>query len=507
MILRRSVCFLAPLVAAAACSSPLQRAVLPPTPVAPPPATPVQVPSAAVMAEAAAMAAASAEEVRMSAGAALVSPEEVARQATTVFGAATDPVAGDGIGPAGPSADAAVEAPTWDMDVQSFASHDRVSHYVDLFTGPARERIQERLSRGTRYEPMIRRTMREAGLPEDLYYLAMVESGFNPDAYSRAAAVGMWQFMTSTARGMGLRVDQWVDERRDPVRATQAAARFIGTLRDQFGSLYLAAAAYNGGPGRIARGLRRHEDDLDGATGDSLFFALASQRGALRAETANYVPQIIAAALLGKEPVRYGIAIDTQPAFAYDSVSVPAMTPLAAVASAAGVATADVQALNPHLLRGMTPPKGAKTVRVPAGTGEGFDARFDALDAEVRRATRTLTTKQGETRATFARRAGIPVEALTWLGAGPARYESGRLKPGQKVVVPTPAVVAAARDVPNPSIERYGGTVRGVKTHVVRRGESLSVIARRYGLSVNRLKEMNRLQRSVIVPGQRLVVQ
>src|SRR5258705_10450953 len=125
---------------------------------------------------------------------------------------------------------------------------------------------------------MIRAKMRAGGLPEDMYYLALIESGFDNNAYSRAAAVGMWQFMTSTARGMGLRVDWWVDERRDPVRSTEGAVRLIKSLRDQFGSLFLAAAAYNGGDGRVARGLVRYAGSLDGVEGDDRFFTLADTR-------------------------------------------------------------------------------------------------------------------------------------------------------------------------------------------------------------------------------------
>ena len=142
-------------------------------------------------------------------------------------------------------------------------------HYVSVFSGPSRERVSERLSAGTRYEAMIRAKLRAGGLPEDMYYLALVESGFNPHAYSRAAAVGMWQFMTTTARGMGLKVDWWVDERRDPVRSTDAAVRFLRGLNEQFGSMYLAAAAYNGGPGRIQRGLARIEG-YDAAAADEI---------------------------------------------------------------------------------------------------------------------------------------------------------------------------------------------------------------------------------------------
>ncbi|HEV8497139.1 MAG TPA: lytic transglycosylase domain-containing protein, partial [Gemmatimonadaceae bacterium] len=135
-------------------------------------------------------------------------------------------------------ADSAVAGPSWDIEVRSYQSTARVEHYVRLFTGSAKDYIETRLERGTRYEPMIRAKMRDGGLPEDMYYLALIESGFDPNAYSRAAAVGMWQFMTSTARDMGMRVDWWVDERRDPIKSTGAAVRFIKGLKEQFGSLY-----------------------------------------------------------------------------------------------------------------------------------------------------------------------------------------------------------------------------------------------------------------------------
>jgi len=187
-------------------------------------------------------------------GATKLSTVEVTKGVIDVFG--------DSLVEATPAKSDSIEEPTWDMDVRSYETQDRVAHYVNMFTGRAKDRITERLQRGTRYEPMIRAKMKAGGLPEDMYYLALVESGFDPHAYSRAAAVGMWQFMTSTARDMGLRVDRWVDERRDPVRSTGAAVRFIRGLREEFGSLYLAAAAYNGGPGRVSRGLARYADDL-----------------------------------------------------------------------------------------------------------------------------------------------------------------------------------------------------------------------------------------------------
>ncbi|HVE80017.1 MAG TPA: lytic transglycosylase domain-containing protein, partial [Gemmatimonadaceae bacterium] len=267
-----------------------------------------------------------------------LSPEQVAAEATKVFG---DSIAPGDTATAPDAVGAADDVVTWDIDVRSWETHERVEHYVAQFSGSARDRMAERLRRGTRYEPMIRTKFREAGLPEDMYYLALIESNYNPHAYSRAAAVGLWQFMAGTARGMGMRVDWWVDERRDPVKSTDAAVRFIRALNDQFGSLYLAAAAYNGGPGRVARGLRRFAGEIGDATGEDRFFALAEE-DYLPRETKDYVPQLIAAAIVGRDPVRYGLEVTRQPDFAYDSVRVEASTPIAAVARASGASVTDV---------------------------------------------------------------------------------------------------------------------------------------------------------------------
>jgi membrane-bound lytic murein transglycosylase D len=231
-----------------------------------------------------------------------VSPSEVSKRAGEVFGDSGSAAS------SGARVDSSTmnDGPTWDIDVRSYETTERVEHYVRVFSGSAREHIVAQLEAGSRFEPMIRAKMRAGGLPEDMYYLALIESGFNPNAYSRAAAVGMWQFMASTARDMGMRVDWWVDERRDPIRSTTAAVGFIRGLKEQLGSLYLAAAAYNGGPGRIARGLTRYADDLEGTSGDDKFFALAD-KDFLPRETREYVPQLIATALIAKEPQRYGM--------------------------------------------------------------------------------------------------------------------------------------------------------------------------------------------------------
>lgn len=393
--------------------------------------------------------------------------------------------------------------PTWDIEVRSYETFDRVRHYVERFSGPARALISDRLSRGTRYEAMIRSRLRAGGLPEDMYYLALVESGFDPHAYSRAAAVGMWQFMTTTARGMGLRVDWWVDERRDPVRSTEAAVRFLRGLNEQFGSLYLAAAAYNGGPGRIARGLDRYADDLEGSSGDDMFFALAEKKY-LKNETREYVPQLIAAALVAKEPARYGLTIEQRPVFEYDTVRLGPSVPLATIARVSGATLGEIRDLNPQILRGMTPPRGSTTVRIPAGTRASFDSAFAELPAGQKEGTRVVTAKKGATWASLASGTKVSARAVSsWNPDVKANRKTGTIAAGTKILIPTPAVVAAALSIPNPAIERYGGASR---THVVRKGENLSVIAKRYRTTPAALMRLNGLKKPLIFPGQELRV-
>jgi membrane-bound lytic murein transglycosylase D len=425
-----------------------------------------------------------------------VSHTEVTRRAIEVFGDSL-------ILLPPPVLDSAASEPTWDMDVRSYETEERVAHYVTMFSGRSKERIAVRLEAGTRYEPMIRAKMKAGGLPEDMYYLALIESGFDNHAYSRAAAVGMWQFMTSTARGLGLRVDRWVDERRDPVRSTGAAVRFIRGMRDQFGSLYLAAAAYNGGPGRVARGLARYADDLENTQGEDAFFVLA-EKDYLRNETREYVPQLIAAALIAKEPKRYGMTLHPRPSFAYDSAKVPAGTSMAAAAKAARATVADLKDLNPHLLRGMSPPRESYFLRIPVGSAKGFDSVFAALPAADRVATRVVESKKGETVDRLADRHGISSRALLTFNPNIRRLKpSGKLVPGQAILIPSHAVAVAALDVPDPAIERHGSSTR---THTVKRGESVGLIARRYHTTTERIMGLNGLRKAMIFPGQSLIV-
>ncbi|MGI8499467.1 MAG: transglycosylase SLT domain-containing protein [Gemmatimonadaceae bacterium] len=435
-----------------------------------------------------------------SADSALAPAPDVTKQAVKLFGdsVATVPATDSAVSPA-------AAAPTWDIDVRSFETRTRVAFFTNIFAGRARQEFATWLSRERRYGPMIRRKLRAANLPEDMEYLALIESGYDPHAYSSAAAVGMWQLMTGTARDVGLRVDWWVDQRRDPVRSTDAAIRFLRWLNEQFGSLYLAAAAYDGGPGRIARGLSRYADDLAGISKDAAFFALA-EKDYLRAETKDYVPKLIAAALVAKQPERYGLVVAPLPTYEYDTVRVGPATPLAVIARASGASLSAIRDLNPMVLRGLTPPRDSFTIRVPVGKGASFADSLGTVPQEERRAFRRSTTRKGDTMGSLAGRVGVSARQLGWYNRDLHSSRRGRVAPGQTVLIPSAAVLSAALDVPDPSIEHYGSAHARVVTHVVRKGESLGSLARRFHTSVSSLMRLNGLKKSTIHPGQELVV-
>lgn len=265
----------------------------------------------------------------------------------------------------------------WDIPV---VRNDAVQHFVELFSGDRSKLMADYLKRSGRYEGMIRSKLRDAGMPEDLVYLSMIESGFNPNAKSRVNAVGLWQFMAPTARGYGLRVDGYVDERRDPEKSTDAALHYLRNLHDQLGSWYLAAAAYNGGDGRISRALMA-ETGQDKGTSDADFWKI---RHRLPKETREYVPLMVAAALVGKEPEKYGFGdVERQMPLESDTVAVAGGTGLDEVAQAAGVSESDVVRRNPQLVRKMTPPGREFPVRIPRGRVDAFAAAFPAVHAQA----------------------------------------------------------------------------------------------------------------------------
>lgn len=400
-----------------------------------------------------------------------------------------------------------LDTPTFDLNVAAYADHPRVQYYLNYFSRRGQERFQVWLDRMPRFEAHARQRLTERGLPSDLVYLALIESGFSTVAVSSAKAVGMWQFMPATGKGYGLRIDGWVDERRDPIRATDAAARHLRDLAERFGSYYLAAAAYNAGAGRVGRSLDRMgatmgegDEPLD-LSSDDAFFSLADSR-LLVLETRDYVPKLIAAALIAKSPTRYGFQPSAAIApFPLDSVLLRGGTGLDLVARLADTTIEALRELNPHLLRLVTPPGGTYAVRVPAGMSKKVLARYEAVPEAERVAIATHRVKSGETVASVARKYGLTSAVLRSTNRLSSR---ARVKTGSTLLIPVSRTLSAeAMRVPEPMVT----TSTTSRAHIVRKGETLGGIANRYGVSVKSLRTGNRISsRGTIRAGQKLTI-
>ena len=409
------------------------------------------------------------------------------------------PPAFDALGMGGP--DAIGTPVTWDIQVEPFIDHHRVRYYLEFFQGVARDRFAIWLTRLPQYETMIRDSMIANDLPTDMVYLAMIESGYSNTAVSRSRAVGMWQFMQATGRMYGLRIDYWIDERRDPYKATDAASRHLADLRDRFGSLYLASAAYNAGAGRVSRGLRRlpaDQRDPDEIS-EETFFQLYQTRYLVR-ETKDYVPKLIAAALIAKQPEKYGFDVPQDiPPFAYDSLTVPDATGLDVIARLADTSLRTIRFLNPQYIRLATPPGERSVVRVPVGSGPGAIAAYAELPATERVTYLVHVVKSGDTMGEIAERYRISLKDLQM--ANP-NVRARSLGLGYKLIIPTGGVpsreirLAMNRDPNRPN----------VTYHKVRSGESIWSISKRYGISQTQLRSWNGLSGDIIRPGQNLRV-
>jgi membrane-bound lytic murein transglycosylase D len=294
----------------------------------------------------------------------------------------------------------------------------KVDRHLQFFSYHIRDRFEQWLSRLERYRPTVQNIFSEFKLPLDLVFLSLVESGFNTHAVSRAKAVGPWQFMAPTAKIYGLRVDRWVDERRDPVKSTIAAAQYLRDLYHLFGSWPLAMAAYNAGEGKVGRSLARVDD------GD--FWSLLDTK-LLRSETKEYVPRFVAARQIGKDPTRFGFNIQPQPPMEYDEVLITRPVHLKAAAKAAGVSFDDMKALNPELRRDMTPPDPVYILKVPTGKKAimvanlpTFQGLYPAVYHEPKRA---LVQARGKAKAGLSRLTPSHRRAKSadWLKGKPGR--------------------------------------------------------------------------------------
>lgn len=376
--------------------------------------------------------------------------------------------------------------------------NDKVLAWMDIYRGHMKDRFQEGLTRSGRYIDMIRRIFKEEGLPQDLAYMAHVESAYKVYAYSRARAKGVWQFIAGTGRRYGLRRDWWIDERSDPELATRAAAAYLKDLHAMFGDWYLAMAAYNAGEGKIQRGMHR--------TGARDFWALA-KTSHIRLETKNYVPAILAAIVLSKNPRKFGFSLEKEPAILWDSVEIDSATDLRVVARLAGSTVEDIRTLNPALARLQTPPNYPDfELRVPQGTGDQFAQALGQLARSERIPWKSHKVSKGETLASLSRRYGVSVARIREANG---LASSEHLRSGAELQIPTYVAPAATghRDITR--TRRAGvSTGTGQKlVHKVHRGDTLSSIARRYKTTVSALQSWNRLPpNSKINPGDRIVI-
>jgi len=385
--------------------------------------------------------------------------------------------------------------------------NDRVEWWIDYFTYRIHDSFERYLIRSGAWMPYLKAQLRDAGLPEDMAYLALIESGFSTQAVSHAGAVGPWQFMPYTGREYGLRIDRWVDERRDYEKATAAAIAYLTDLHAMLGSWYLAAAGYNGGQGRVGRSMMR-DNTIN-------FWELTG----IHDETKNYVPKLIAATLIAKEPERYGFyAVPYLEPVEWETVTVPTSTDLEVIARAAEVPSATIRALNPHLLRGRTPPGEMNfPVHIPAGQVKRFTEnyyrmapgeRVDVVEERPPAAGEHLV-RSGETLTGIATAYGVDRDRLMRENG---LRDAGQLQPGMTLRIPggaqtgdvvagpaAPGGTASSLNAPR-EVER--GEAR--RTHRVRRGETLAAISRAYGVTIEALKRENGIRGDKILVGQTL---
>jgi membrane-bound lytic murein transglycosylase D len=367
----------------------------------------------------------------------------------------------------------------------------QVEYYLDFFQNKNHETFARWLARSTAYLPFIKERLREEGLPQDLAYLAMIESGFSQTARSRARAVGMWQFIRGTARNYGLKVNSYLDERRDPVKSTRAAVEYLSELHGEFDSWYLAVAAYNAGEGNIKRAMRKH--------GTANFWELAQGRH-LRLETKRYVPKLIAAIIIAKNPKKYGFDdVEYQPPFTYETAEAPRWTALKAVSLAGNVDVQELQNLNRELLKPFTPPDSSTyPLRVPVGKKTAVEKNLCRVHAIVSTSYKTHVVRDGESLNRVCQKYGLTKKIILKTNNLP----SATLKAGQRLRIPyrTTKYVLLPEGAVAPTFLAANGSGENFILHKVKPGETVSELALRYNVPAhliagwNDLKDISRIR-------------
>ena len=360
--------------------------------------------------------------------------------------------------------------------------NDSVENHLEYFKTRGREVFQKWLDRSARYIPAMKEIFREKNLPEDLVYVAMIESGFNPYAISWARAVGPWQFMPHTGKLYGLRIDWWVDERKDPIKSTQAAAEHLKDLHNLFGSWPLALASYNAGAGKVQRAiLRTRSED---------FWDLKQSRY-IRRETKNYIPKYMAATIIAKNPEAYGFVVQPYDLFAYDEVIITESTDLRLIARCAGSTYEEIKELNPELKRWVTPPDVTNYVlRIPQGTREAFVTSFGAVPTDEKIRWERHLVETGETLAGIAAQYNTSPEALRDINS----LKKNRITPGKHLLIPVDA------NTKQQDISYLSPDHSGKKQQIlyrVKRGDNLTRIAAKHEVTVADIRQWNNGIRTV----------
>jgi membrane-bound lytic murein transglycosylase D len=358
--------------------------------------------------------------------------------------------------------------------------NDQVTNCIVYFQTVAREPFETYLRRAGRYLPMMKEIVVSYGLPSDLAYLPLIESGFNSKAYSYAHASGPWQFIASTGRKYGLVRNAWYDERRDFEKSTHAACQYLRDLYGMFDSWTLALAAYNGGEGRVGRQIKRQN------TTD--FWKLN-----LHTQTRNYVPLYMGALMIAKDPESFGFHVEPDPPLEYDWVATNKPIETKDVAKALGCSVETLADLNPELRRNVTPPDiKPYRLRVPKGTGELFSHIYHHLPESERTQWAQHTVRRGETLSAIARRYGISSSEIARHNKLKSQHT---LSVGQTLEIPVPTGALAdnyddnSDDSPAPSRSSSGST-KGSK-YTVKRGDSLWELAKKFGTTTSAIRRIN----------------
>jgi len=383
--------------------------------------------------------------------------------------------------------------------------NSKVEHFTRYFQGSGRGSFARWLSRSERYIPMMKTVLKKEGLPEDLVYLAMIESGFLPHALSVASAVGPWQFMPATGKRYDLRIDFWIDERRDPLKSTVAAALYLKELYAMFNKdWYLAAAGYNAGENKILRAINMY---------NSRDFWELSKGEYLARETKDYVPKLLAAAIIAKEPAKYGFAdVAYLPPIEFDEVKVTSRTDLDVMAKACGVSPRNLRELNPELRRATTPPDyPGYLLKVPRGTRAACEAEYAKIPEDERYVERVRNVqyrpKKHDTLASIARRFKTTPQTIAELN-NLGRKKTHKL---QGRVLTVPVQVAAAEAEPAAAKQAAPETKAEPKEfhkyYTVKKGDTLTSLARRFNVTARLLTAWNNLKtRVALKPGKRIIV-